>query len=300
MHEVRSAIAAAAAESFAPDVAVVDKAPVGLRGELVPALDQLADAGCRLVLGLRDIDDEPDRVISAWSELRPEIEARYDAILIYGPESGSDALACLGWEDLTLPVHHVGYVSQAPSSTPPVGLSTPYVLVTVGGGSDGAPLLRGYLDAIRLEPLPFHSVLVTGPLMPAAEADAVRAAAVGLDAEVLPFRADMEAVIASARAVVSMAGYNTVSEIVQTGVPALLVPRVRPSREQLVRAEQVVAEGAARMLHPDLLDARTLRAALEDLLTRGPIRPLQRPPDGARHAAAVLHDLARDGIEVTV
>jgi predicted glycosyltransferase len=143
-------------------------------------------------------------------------------------------------------------------------------------------------------------VLVTGPLMPAAEADAIRTAAAGLDAEVLPFRADMEAVISSARAVVSMAGYNTVSEIVQTGVPALLVPRVRPSREQLVRAEQVVAEGAARMLHPDLLDARSLRAALEDLLTRGPIRPLQRPPDGARHAAAVLHDLARDGIEVTV
>lgn len=298
VHEVRGALAAAAASSFAPDVAVVDKTPLGLRGELVPALDQLAKAGCRLVLGLRDIDDEPERVVQVWSSLRAEIERRYDAILIYGPPAGTDALACLDWDDLQLPVHHVGYVSRAPSTVTPPGLVQPYLLVTVGGGTDGAPLLRAYLAAIRLQPVPLRSVLVTGPLMAAEDVAAVHAAAVGLDAEVLPFRADMEAVIAGARAVVAMAGYNTVSEIVQAGTPVLLVPRVSPSREQLVRAEQLVADGRARMLHPDRIDPATLRAALDDLLTRGPIRPLQPPPGGARAAADVLHRLAGDGIAV--
>jgi predicted glycosyltransferase len=296
VHEVRSALAAAAAASFAPDVAIVDKTPLGLRGELLPALDGLAEVGCRLVLGLRDIDDEPERVAQGWRLLRAEIEQRYDAVLVYGPQAGTDALACLGWDDLRVPVHHVGYVNTAPSTGTPEGLAEPYVLVTVGGGTDGAPLLHAYLAAIRLLPVPFRSLLVTGPLMPADDAAAVRAAAEGLDAEVLTFRSDMEAVIRNARAVVAMAGYNTVSEIVQAGTPMLLVPRVLPGREQLVRAEQLVAEGVARMLHPDQTDAAQMRVALDDLLSRGPVRPLQPALRGAGDAAEVLHRLATDGI----
>ncbi len=305
VHELRSAIAAAAAETFAPDVAIVDKAPLGLREELVPALDRLHEAGARLVLGLRDIDDAPERVGRAWAGLRDEVEARYDAILVYGPPAGQDALACLGWDDLTVPVHHVGYIGQLRAIAPGAGHGAPYVLVTVGGGTDGAALLSAYLDALRIAPLPFRSLLVTGPLMAPAEVAEIERAAAGLDVELLTFRADFEAVIAGARAVVAMAGYNTVSEILQAGRPALLVPRVRPSAEQLVRAEQLAGAGLARMLHPDRLNGPTLRQALDDLLLRGPTRRMPPGLSGARRAAEVLAALAggadaRDGVEVAV
>src|SRR6478609_2099756 len=40
--------------SFDPDVVIVDKEPVGLRGELKPSLDILRRRGARIVLGLRD------------------------------------------------------------------------------------------------------------------------------------------------------------------------------------------------------------------------------------------------------
>lgn len=56
---LREAIIRQTADSFAPDVMIVDKEPTGFRGEVVPALDRLAARGCRLVLGVRDVMDEP-------------------------------------------------------------------------------------------------------------------------------------------------------------------------------------------------------------------------------------------------
>ena len=96
LRALRSSIARAAAESFAPDVVVVDKVPLGLDGELAPAAARRsrADPRRRLVLGLRDIDDSPERVRRKWSPtLREAIESHFDAVLVYGPESSPDALA---------------------------------------------------------------------------------------------------------------------------------------------------------------------------------------------------------------
>ena len=102
----------------------------------------------------------------------------------------------------------------------------------------------------------------------------------------------MEAVIAGARAVIAMAGYNTVAELVRAGKPSLLVPRVRPSEEQLVRATALARAGSVMMLHPAELTPPRLRSMLDTLLDQ---RSLPHDPaehDGARNAAEILVDLA--------
>jgi len=48
-----------------------------------------------------------------------------------------------------------------------------------------------------------------------------------------------------------MAGYNTVSEIVSFKKRAVVVPRVHPAAEQLVRARRFADLGLVRMLHPN-------------------------------------------------
>jgi predicted glycosyltransferase len=293
VHRLRATIAAGAAETFAPDVAVVDKTPFGLGGELRPALEALRTRSCRLVLGLRDIEDAPERVRRAWGAagLREEVERLYDALLVFGPASEHDVLACLGWEDVALPVHHVGYVGRDPALERPADLPREYLLATVGGGADGFPLQSTLVQALRERPLALPTVLVTGPLMPAAEVEALRLAAAGLAVDVQEFRPDMEQVVGAARAAVAMAGYNTVGELLRAGTPALLVPRTRPSAEQLIRARDLEARGLVHVLTPDEADAPTLRAALDRLLARPRSAP-QGTWDGARRAALVLGELA--------
>lgn len=125
----------------------------------------------------------------------------------------------------------------------------------------------------------------------------LRVAARGLAVRVETFRPDMDAVIAGARAVVSMAGYNAVAEVLSSGRPALLAPRTFPRREQLNRALRWEMTGRADLLDRGAWQPATLRQAIGELLAREP-----RPPEsltGAADAAAILIGTAhrRAGID---
>jgi predicted glycosyltransferase len=269
---LRGSIARAAALAFEPDCVVVDRFPLGLDGELEPTLEALKGSGCKLVLGLRDIEDDPFAVRRKWGpRVRDAIRHYYDLIAVYGPEEPRlDAIDCLGWNDVTraVPLVHVGYVGTRVPATGPPDLPDEYVLATVGGGCDGYEILAAFTEAVRLEPLPLPAVVVTGPLMPPEHVQRLRGLGAGLGLRIWQFRPDLERLIAGARAVVCMAGYNTVSELMRARKPALLVPRVRPIQEQLMRARELARRGLQDVLYPEDLNAATMRAALERLLTR--------------------------------
>lgn len=295
LHDLRAHLAFAAAETFRPSVVVVDKTPLGLNDELVPTLEALRAKHTKIVLGLRDIEDAPDAVRDRWfqANLRDPINRLYDGVLVYGPQSAAtDALACMEWDDLDLPVHHVGYVGSPMSDHVAADLAPGYLLVTAGGGVDGFPVFDAVLSALAHDPIEPPTVLVTGPLMPSVERDELARRAARLGVQMFDFRADMPAVIAGARAVVAMAGYNTVSEVVRAGKPLLLLPRTGPSQEQLVRAMTLAASGAAAMLRPDEATPARTAMALADLLTRPAPAVDSDLHDGAKAAAQILCALA--------
>jgi len=296
LHALRAMLAEAAATAFAPDVAVVDKLPRGLAGELEPTLRALRALGTRVVLGLRDVEEDPGVVRARWQAMgaRAALEEFYDAVLVYGPEGGGDALGCVGWQDPPFPVFHVGFLGAPLPDAPPADLPAEYVLATVGGGADGFEVLDAVLGALERRPLGLPVVMVTGPLMDAAGAQALRQRARGLDVIVVQARADMDAVIAGARAVVAMAGYNTVAEITRAGHPALLVPRRGPSLEQLIRARALQEQGSFAMIAPDQLTAARMADELHALLGR-PRRAFDPGQHcGAATAARILCQLAAD------
>lgn len=83
------------------------------------------------------------------------------------------------------------------------------------------------------------------------------------------FRPDLPSFFRLASVNVAMAGYNTTCELASTGKPAILVPRVQPRREQLLRARAFAARGLVNVLHPDELSAERLRAMVVALLAEG-------------------------------
>ncbi len=295
---LRADLALAAARSFGPAVAVVDKTPLGIDDELLPALEALsADQRATLVLGLRDIEDAPDVVSQRWDDhrLRRTVSRLYDAVLVYGPRPAAGEVDAYGLDRLGLPVHHVGYIGSAVPASGPQDLPSGYLLVTAGGGADGFAMFDAVLGFLSRRDPGVPVVLVTGPLMPAPQRRDVRRRGEALGAIVCDFRTDMPAVIAGARAVVAMAGYNTVSEVMRAGKPTLLVPRTGPSREQLVRATALRDSGAAEMLDLDRAGARSVTDHIVRLLTRPPASAGAVAHDGADRAAAILCGLATGG-----
>jgi predicted glycosyltransferase len=261
---LRSAVLTAGLLAFAPDLLVVDKVAAGFAGELEPVLRRLRAAGTRLVLGLRDVLDGPAAAAAEWRRLRTTdvLREHYDEVWVYGDRTVSDLGAdCRVPPSVADLFRYTGFLApvrvDAAAGAPPVAPGERYVLGLLGGGQDGSALARG-LAATR-RPAGTALVLVGGPYLPETDRAALRRAATadpGL--RLVDFTPDAAAWVPGADAVVCMGGYNTVTEVLGTATPALVVPRCRPRTEQLVRARRLSDRGLVDDLHPDRLSPEVL------------------------------------------
>ena len=106
----------------------------------------------------------------------------------------------------------------------------------------------------------------------------------------------MEELIAGAKAVVAMGGYNTYCEILSFDKPALIVPRVKPREEQLIRARRAAELGLVEMLLPEEAeDAERMAAALKALPDRP--RPSQSNPRSAAGRAVHISEIVGDWLD---
>lgn len=294
---LRTEILTATARRLRPDLVVVDNVPTGLGGELAPALRELRRAGgTRFVLNLRDIVDEPERVRRAWMRDGSYhlLDDLYDRILVYGQPDVFDIAAEYGFSSTAqAKTRYVGYVQRG-EPAPPSANECPLVLVTAGGGGDGFALLRAALESrARLSRANVRWTVITGPFLPAAQRDELTQLARAVPgADLVEFAADVPALIATADVVVSMGGYNSVCEILSARRPAVIVPRVEPRLEQLLRARAFERRGLVRVVHPDELTPETLALSIEALLSAdGTSDDGAVDLSGLEHAAAELESL---------
>lgn len=256
---LRACTIKAALEAYDPDLLIVDNVPRGAQGELDLALAALRARGrTRIVLGLRDVIDSADKVRAQWLRQRnfPALRRWFDEVWIYGDPRLYDLVAEYGFgEPFAGRARFMGYLDQRErlAAAPlPARDGAPYVLCTVGGGRDGARMCAAFAAA-RL-PAGHLGVLIAGSQMPLPDRAALRAAiAARDDMEMHDFVPEPLGLIAGAARVVAMGGYNTVSEILSFGVPALVLPRTAPRREQILRAERLAARGLVGMIDPEAL-----------------------------------------------
>jgi predicted glycosyltransferase len=268
---LRASAIEAAVTSFDPDLMIVDNVPRGAEGELDATLRRLVRRGrARIVLGLRDVIDEPSAVRRQWIRQRnfEAIREAYDEIWVYGDPSFHDPIAtCDLGAEVRRRARYTGYLDQRPrlegGTAEEVRRTTlgaddrSFVLCTVGGGRDGAALAEAFVQA----PLPegHRGILVTGLQMPeSVRLRLAQQAASRPDLTVIAFVPEPVALVRDAAAVIAMGGYNTVAEVLSFGQRALIVPRIRPRAEQLIRAEGLAERGLVDLLHPDALSAEAL------------------------------------------
>lgn len=268
---LRSQTLAAALDAFAPDLLIVDNVARGALGELDASLARQRARGCRIVLGLRDIIDEPAAVARQWQKLRTldTIRDYYDAVWIYGDARLYDTVAAYGLAVAEKPVTYLGYPDplQRAETSPASDNDAPYALCLLGGGQDGYALAEAF--ARTTLPDGWRAILLTGAMMPAAErAQLAAILADRPDYQLLEFTPEPLALMRGARAIIAMSGYNTTLELLALNAPMLLVPRIKPRREQWLRAVRLAELGLADCLHPDELSPARISAWLADARPR--------------------------------
>lgn len=278
--EMRQRILLSTYASFRPDVVIVDKKPFGVDDELRPVLEAATRGGhaTRFVLLLRDILDAPEVTGRIWAknDYFGAIDAYYDSVLVLGCRDVFDLPLEYGFPDRTSErVDFCGYLRRpvgcgsAQDARRRLGLDgpDPVVLVTPGGGEDGYRLGRAYLDGVTDGCGQNTTVLVTGPEMRADHREQLAADASALSSvRFLEFTDEMMSHMRAADLVVSMAGYNTITETLSAGTPAVVVPRHEPVAEQLIRAQRFAALGLLRLVHPDRLTPAVLHQAVQDAM----------------------------------
>ncbi len=266
----------AAVKAFDPDVMIVDKTPIGVSGELEPILKELRMYHhTRCVLGLRDILDDKQQVQREWyrSNYDEIINAYYDEVWIYGHPAIYNMVREYGFSDeIKKKVRFTGYLNRCESSENPTKDDDPFVkyglpkgrlaLCMVGGGQDGGCITEAFARA-KL-PEGFVGLIVTGPFMPEKFRSRLRRLIKDRpEMQMTGFVKDPQSLLKYADRIVSMGGYNTVCEILSFNKKALIIPRVIPRREQLIRAERMSNAGFLDVLHPDGVTPGAITAWLQ-------------------------------------
>jgi predicted glycosyltransferase len=277
--KIRQTIITSTAKAFQPRLFIVDKAPLGLKREIIPTLQWInrCHPNTQTILGLRDIMDDADSTKRDWEEkgVYDVLEKYYSEIWVYGNQDFYDPIQEYSIPDrISRKIVFTGYIPRKVPKPSEVrdarreqrlASEDKLVVVTAGGGGDGYDHLDTYLRMLEEwgEPPPFRTVMVTGPFMPKKKRVEIFSRSRSLQVRAYRFYRRMEKLIGAASVVVSMGGYNTVCEILSQGKPSLIIPREQPRREQLIRAQIMGARKLAdfipwQQVNPSLLRQKLL------------------------------------------
>lgn len=298
--------------SFKPDLILVDKKPFGVERELWSALNyvQAHLPETKLVLLLRDVLDGVESTVNVWKKqgYHDVLRRLYDLVLVVGTAAVFDAVKEYCFPPAVAEkVKFCGYIKKESEGERREALrkrlelhTDKLVLVTVGGGEDGYHLLASYLAGLaELGEQTFDTVLICGPEMPVSQRATLREAAAQYPkVQVREFVDDMLSYMDAADLVVSMGGYNTLSELISLQKRAIVVPRVMPVEEQWIRAQRMARLGLFEVIRPDALTPAILMNAVVEILYgaeskhRGSPLDLDALPRIAQHVNTLLSDLS--------
>ncbi|MFL4468824.1 glycosyltransferase family protein [Tateyamaria armeniaca] len=276
---------------FVPDVLITELFPFGrriLRDEFRTLLEAATGMGNPpLILGsVRDILAPPGK--PAKAAFAEDMVGRfYDGVLVH---SDPDVVALeSSWpvsEVMGHALHYTGFVAPAPPAYDPRPNHT--ILVSAGGGSVGDRMFDAALDAAYLMPQVHWLFLVGGP---SARRDKLISKAplhVGVERPRPDFRKLLQGAVAS----VSMCGYNTALDVMQTGVPAVFVPFDDEGEvEQGLRADALSAQDGIEVLRQDALSGPALVMALDDVQGQRARPPRTIGMDGAARTVDITRAL---------
>lgn len=253
----------------APAIVITEQFPFGrtqLRFELLPLLEVARSLIPRPLI-VSSVRDLVRRSVSA-KRVAETIEtfAAFDLLLIHGdPQLVGFAESFAGWDHVKSRAVYTGYVTDAGLAPAKSDEGKGEVIVSVGGGAVGAPLLEAARAAKSLS-------VVAGRRWRFLENAA---------------RGDFITLLRNSTLSISQAGYNTVVETLCCADRAVLVPfGSERETEQTDRARLLADRGMVAMVPYDSLTPQSLAAAIDRAMDGPSIRSF--PPCDARGAAATV------------
>lgn len=274
-----------------PDVLITELFPFGRR-ILSDEFETLLDAAQNMVpkpivlSSVRDILAPPSKPQKA-ARTEAIIRRFYDAVLVHADAS---VIAL----DQSWPVtpaieqklRYTGFV--APPAPQPGRKSSETVVVSAGGGAVGTAIFEAACAAAKQMPQFIFRLFVGG--------EETRRADLGRNAPenvtISPPTTAFRSLLTRATASISMCGYNTALDLLQTGVPAVIVPFDDGGEvEQSLRAKALSRLPAMTVVRQTDLTGDRLASAVAHVIADAPREPQHGAMDGAAQTVRIAEEL---------
>lgn len=277
----RQAMMVKAVKDMAPDVVITELFPFGRRS-LSAEFEALLDAAKSLpqsalvLASVRDILAPPSKASKA-ARAREVIKQYYDGILVHAdPELTKLDMSWPLTSDVTAMLRYTGYVAPPAPQQHPDSIGAGEIVVSAGGGAVGQTLFECAIKAAKRSPLRWR-LLVGGAKAEARIAD-LKKLADDPSIKIEPVRSDFRQMLHHVTASVSMCGYNTALDVLQTGVPAVFVPFDDGGEvEQTLRARALSVQPGIEVLSATDLNPQSLMAEIKRVASKD-----RRSPSGLR------------------
>lgn len=294
----RSSRMVACLQEVAPDAVITELFPFGRRalaGEFLALLGAAHDQTPRPVVlsSIRDILAPPSKPAKA-ERTREILTSLYDGVLVHS----DPAITQLGqsWpvaKDVAPMLHYTGYVAPPAADLHPLGAGRGEVLVSAGGGSVGQGLFECALEAARQSPLPWRLLVGGGDRVARVAALKERVKDPKITIETV--RPDFRQMLTGAAASVSMCGYNTALDLLQTGLPSVLVPFDDGGEvEQTLRARALAHQPAFEVLSTAEMTPASMARAVANVVAQGRRDPAGLADDGAACSVDITRRLVAE------
>lgn len=278
--EIRKNLLISEFDKVKPDCLITEFFPFGrhkLFFELIPFVEHIKNTSpnTKIVCSLRDVigkESEPEE-----EEIICNLMNRYFDLLLFHTDSNFQQFSesFSRHKDIKTEIIYTGFVTQSPKNYVndssqlwgDVNSETAKILVSVGGGRIGYELLETVITAspILAKELPHFMKIFTGPFMPEDKVQKLRQlAGDGLgdrsNIQIATYTLQLWEYMKTADIALSLSGYNTIMNILSTGVRAIVVPigHEKQDQEQLLRTQKLEKLGIVDCILPQHLTASHL------------------------------------------
>ena len=291
--EARLDKALALLQASRPDLLITETYPFGrrqLRHEALALIETAQAGGARIACSVRDILQHPSKP-QRHDEMLTLALDHFDHVMVHAdPRIVPFSMTFPHAEQLGDRLTYTGYIAGNSGRRSPDGPGHGEVIVSVGGGATGVPLLTAALDARAKAGVASDLVwrlLVGQDVDTTPLAGRLNHPPEGVIVE--PARADFADLLANSAISVSQAGYNTVVDILAAGARAVLVPFARGGEtEQTDRAVRLADLGVAIMVEEEGLAAERLAEAVDSGLSLPTPQSLEVDLNGAAKSAEYI------------
>lgn len=294
----RRAAALGALHDVKPDVLILELFPFGRRS-LSEEFHALLDAAVhqsprpQVLCSIRDILAPPSKPSKA--EKAEQILSQYfDGVLVHSdPHVTTLADSWPTTEALSKKLMYTGYVAPEAAEPHPLDAGKGEVLVSAGGGSVGQALFECAIDAARLTT--HHWRLLVGGKDREDRISQLRQRTGALNITIEGVRPDFRQMLHGAACSVSMCGYNTALDLLQTGVPSVLVPFDDGGEvEQTLRARSLAGQSAMEVLKSSDATPERMAALVEKVVREGRRHDDTLLMDGAARSVEIVENLLQE------